>query len=137
MASGRSGGSLARWELVWADYDPRLGSEQGGSRRPALVISNDGFNAHFDVVTVIPLTKARGKKRKVYPFEVRLPRGIAGNTEESIVMPQQIRTISKMRILEPIGLLSGPGLQAEIEARLLEHLGVDFEPEALAPAPAS
>lgn len=132
MVSSRRRGSLAQWELVWVDLEPRQGSEQRGSRRPALVISNDGFNAHFDVVTVIPLTKARGKKRKVYPFEVLLPRGMAGNPEDSIVMPHQIRTISRLRILEPIGLLADPGLQAEIENRLLEHLGIDFEPEGLA-----
>lgn len=117
------------------DLEPRRGSEQGGSRRPALVISNDGFNAHFDVVTVVPLTKARGKRRKVYPFEVLLPRGAAGNPQESIILPQQIRTISKQRILEPIGSLADPELQAEIENRLLEHLGIDFEPEGLASVP--
>jgi mRNA interferase MazF len=132
MALRGSQGSLARWELVWVDIEPGLGSEQGGSRRPALVISNDGFNAHFDVVTVVPLTGARRKKRKVYPFEVLLPRGVAGNPEESIVMPQQIRTLSRMRIGERMGVLSEPALQAEIESRLLEHLGIDFEAEELA-----
>jgi mRNA-degrading endonuclease toxin of MazEF toxin-antitoxin module len=54
---------------------------------------------------------------------------VAGNPEESIVMPQQIRTISNVRLLEPMGVLSDPGLQAEIENRLLEHLGVEFEIE--------
>jgi hypothetical protein len=34
-----------------------------------------------------------------------------------------------MRLLEPMGVLSDPGLQAEIENRLLEHLGVEFEIE--------
>ena len=119
-------GSISRWELFWVDLEPGVGSEQGGVRRPALVISNDGFNAHFDVVTVIPLTKARGKRRRVYPFEVLLRRGIAGNAEDSVAMPQQIRTISTTRLLEPIGVLSNPRLQTEIESRLLEHLGIEF-----------
>lgn len=69
---------------------------------------------------------------EVYPFEVLLPRGVAGNPEDSIVLPHQIRTISTLRIHESIGLLADPGLQAEIETRLLEHLGIDFEPEGLA-----
>ncbi|MGH7563641.1 MAG: type II toxin-antitoxin system PemK/MazF family toxin [Gemmatimonadota bacterium] len=120
-------GSISRWELFWVNLEPKLGSEQGGERRPALVISNDGFNAHFDVVTVIPLTRARGKKRRVYPFEVLLQRGIAGNAEDSIAMPQQIRTLSRQRLLKPIGVLSDPHLQTEIESRLLEHLGIEFE----------
>jgi mRNA interferase MazF len=125
-------GPISRWELFWIDLEPRIGSEQGGARRPALVISNDGFNAHFDVVTVIPLTKARGKIRRVYPFETLLPTGVAGNTEDSIAMPPQIRTISKQRLLKPIGVLSDPGLQAQIESRLLEHLGIEFRSEGQA-----
>src|SRR5688572_19067173 len=96
-------GSVCRWQLFWVDLEPVVGREQGGERRPALIISNDGFNAHFDVVTVIPLTGSRGKNRKVYPFEVLLPSNVAGNPENSIAMPQQVRTISKMRLLEPIG----------------------------------
>lgn len=122
-------GPVSRWELFRVDLEPTVGSEQRGDHRPALVVSNDGFNAHFDVVTVVPLTGSRGKRRRAYPFEVLLPPGVAGNPEESIVMPQQIRTISKMRLLEPMGFLSDPGLQAEIENRLLEHLGIEFEIE--------
>ena len=119
-------GPVGRWELFWVDLEPRIGSEQGGDRRPALVISNDGFNAHFDVITVIPLTKTGGKRRRVYPFETLLPKGVAGNTEDSIAMPQQIRTISKRRLLKPLGALSDLRLRDEIERRLLEHLGIEF-----------
>ncbi len=122
-------GPVSRWQLFRVDLEPAVGSEQRGDRRPALVVSNDGFNAHFEVVTVIPLTGARGKRRKVYPFEVHLPADVAGNPEDSIAMPQQVRTISKMRLLEPLGMLADPGLQMEVESRLLEHLGIDFEVE--------
>lgn len=118
--------AVARWDLYWVDLEPTLGSEQGGER-PALIVSNDGFNAHFPVVTVVPLTGARLKRRRTYPFEVQLPRGAAGNAEDSIVMPQQVRTISRMRLRERIGVLSDRGLRAEIENRLLEHLGIAFE----------
>jgi mRNA interferase MazF len=122
-------GSVTRWDLFWTDMDPAVGHEQGGARRPALVVSNDGFNAHFDIVTVIPLSKTSGKSRRVYPFEVLLPRGAAGNPEDSIAMPQQVRTISKMRLLESMGVLSDPALQEAIENRLLEHLGIELVPE--------
>lgn len=122
---------VSRWELFWVDLDHAVGSEQGGEARPALVVSNDGFNAHFNVVTIVPLTRTRGKRRKIYPFEVLLPRGVAGNADDSIAMPQQVRTISKMRLLDPIGVLSDPALQAQIENRLMEHLGIAFEMEDL------
>lgn len=124
-------GPVARWDIYWVDLEPRVGSEQGGDRRPAVVLSNDGFNAHFEVVTVVPLTKPRGKRRRVYEFEALLPAEVVGTGFESIVMPHQIRTISKLRLIERIGTLTDEDHQLEIENRLLEHLGIAFEAEEL------
>jgi len=115
-----------RWDLVRVDLEPREGSEQGGER-PALVVSNDGFNRHFPLVTVLPLTRLAGKRRRVYPFEVLLPAGAAGNPEQSIVMPQQIRTVARSRITERAGNLGSPEVRRAIEARLLDHLGIGFD----------
>lgn len=122
-------GVVNRWDVFWADLEPGVGSEQKGERRPVIVVSNDGFNAAFPVVTIVSATKAEGKKRHPYPFEVLLPVGTITPAHASIVMPHQIRTISKMRLLEPIGRLEGEALQAAIENRLLEHLGIAFEEE--------
>lgn len=105
-----------------------MGTEQGGDRRPAVVVSNDGFNRHFEVVTVVPITKRAGKKRRVYPFEVLAP-DLAGTGHESILMPHQVRTISKKRLLGRAGALSNEAIQLDLENRLLEHLGIDFEVE--------
>ena len=58
-----------------------------------------------------------------------LPTGVAGNERDSILMPHQVRTISKWRLLERIGRLTAPDLQEQIENRLLEHLGIEFEAE--------
>jgi len=124
-------GPVSRWDIYWVDLEPRIGSEQGGQRRPAVVLSNDGFNAHFEVVTILPLTKAAGKRRQPYEFEVLLPPEAVGSGHESIVMPYQIRTISKLRLLERIGTLSDRDRQLDIENRLLEHLGIAFEPEEM------
>lgn len=124
-------GHVERWDLFWVDLEPHVGSEQGGERRPAVVVSNDGVNAQLPVVTVLSITKRDGKKRKPYPFEVLLPVGTITGAHESIVMPQQIRTISKLRLLEKIGRLGSATKQAEIENRLLEHLGIQFEAEGL------
>lgn len=121
-------GPVRRWEIYWVDLEPAVGSEQGGEHRPALVVSNDGFNQHFDVVTVVPMTKREGKRRRVYPFEVLAP-DLVGTGHGSIVMPQQIRTISKRRLLERAGVLEDEAIQIELENRLLEHLGIDFEAE--------
>ena len=123
-------GVVARWDLFWADVDPAVGSEQGGERRPVLVVSNDGFNANFPLVTVLSCTKAEGKKRKVYSFEVVLPKGMVTAKHESILMPQQIRTIAKTRLSSRIGAITDLAIRAEIENRLLEHLDIAFEAES-------
>ena len=94
-----------------------------------LVLSNDGFNAAFDVVTVLPLTKQEGKKREPYSFEVLLEKETVTSEWGSIVMPQQIRTISKFRLLSLIGRLTDDAIQSAIENRVLEHLGIAFEAE--------
>jgi mRNA interferase MazF len=111
---------------VRVDLEPGEGSGQGGER-PALVVSNDGFNRHFSLVTLIPLTRLAGKRRRTYPFEVLLPAGAAGNPEESIVMPQQIRTVASSRITDRAGNLGSPELRRAIERRILDHLGIGFE----------
>lgn len=121
-------GAVARWEVYWVDLEPSVGSEQGGEQRPAVVISNDGFNRHFDVVTIVPMTKREGKKRRVYPFEVLVP-DLMGTGHEGILMPQQVRTISKRRLLERVSMLEDESIQLNLENRLLEHLGIDFEAE--------
>ena len=117
---------VRRWDTYWADLNYPVGSEQGGARRPVIVVSNDGFNRAFPVVTVVPLTKAAGKKRRVYPFEVLIAAGVAGNAQQSIVMPYQVRTIDKARLLKPLGRLEDRLLRREIEDRLMEHLGVEL-----------
>jgi mRNA interferase MazF len=122
-------GAVLQWELYFADLDPVVGREQGGDSRPVLILSNDGFNKAFDVVTVVPFTKLEGKRRKVFTFEVLMPAGIAGNPVDSIAMPQQVRTISSFRLLERIGFLADPDKRREIEDRLLDHFGITLDAE--------
>ena len=122
-------GTVLQWDLFQADLEPSVGREQGGESRPVLIVSNDGFNKAFDVVTVLPLTKTGNKARAVYAFEVILPANEAGNPLESIVMPQQIRTISKSRLLSRVGSLNNLNIRRQIEDRVLDHLGINLDPE--------
>lgn len=122
-------GAVRRWDIYWADLDPSVGSEQGGESRPVIVISNDGVNNSLPIVTVLSVTKLEGKKRRVYPFEVELPKGVITPDYASVVMVQQIRSISKLRLLERIGSLDNEDYRTQIENRLLEHLDISFEAE--------
>ena len=127
MAETSTSRAIRRWDLYWVDLEPVVGSEQGGAHRPGLVLSSDAFNKHFPIVTVVPLTGTRHKRRRVYPFEVILERGSAGNPEDSIAMPQQIRTVSKARLRGRMGRLTAPLVREQIERRVLEHLGIESE----------
>lgn len=50
-------------DLVWLDFDPQAGREQG-RRRPALVLTQQNYNRASGLIVVCPLTS----KRKPYPF---------------------------------------------------------------------
>lgn len=115
---------IRRWDVFHARLDPVIGSEQGGWR-PVVVISEDSFNATMPIVTVIPLTKLEGKRRSPYRFEVVLPAGVVTPGVTSVVLPYQIRTISKQRMESRVGRITDPVHQAQIEERLLDHLGIE------------
>jgi len=66
----------------------------------------------------------------VYPFEVLLQKAIVTDTHASILMPQQIRTISRTRLLETLGAITDASTRAKIETRLLQHLRSAVEAEA-------
>ena len=107
-----------QWACIEAVLDPTLGPEQQ-VRRPVLVVSNEPFNQAMPSVTVIPLTSVA---RDLYPAEVFLPEGIAGQPLASIAMAHQIRTITKERLVRPLGYLDDPELRSAVANALREHL---------------
>ena len=56
-----------RGDLVWVDFSPQRGHEQGGER-PAVVISQRIYNERSGLTLVCPVTS----KDKGYPFEVTI-----------------------------------------------------------------
>lgn len=62
----------ARGDLVWIDFSPQAGHEQGG-RRPALCLSPESYNGRSGLGLFCPVTS----RVKGYPFEVVLPAGLA------------------------------------------------------------
>jgi mRNA interferase MazF len=110
-----------QWALVAADLDPVRGSEQRG-QRPVLVVSNEEFNQTIPNVTVLPLTSTQ---RRLYPSEVLLPRGAAGQPLDSIVMAHQIRTISRQRLRSSMGYLEDASLRQAIRDAIKEHLDLE------------
>lgn len=120
-------GRVYRWDVFWADLEPHVGSEQAGDSRPVLVVSNDNANHYLPVVTVLPLTKLEGKTRRLLSFEVVLPGGTVGNEYTSVALLHHIRSISKLRLLDPAGRLADAAIQDRIESAMLIHLGIDVD----------
>jgi mRNA interferase MazF len=52
-------------DLIWLNFDPQAGREQGG-HRPALILSPAGYNERAGLALACPITS----HVKGYPFEV-------------------------------------------------------------------
>jgi len=72
-------------DIVWIDFTPKAGREQGGSR-PALVISRSRSNRRIGLAVVCPITK----QIKGYPFEVPIPEGLAVS---GVVLVDQVKSL--------------------------------------------
>ena len=112
-----------QWLLFRASLDPATGSEQAGTR-PVLVVSREVINRALPIVAVVPLTR-RKPGRRIYPTEVLLPAGVAGQPEESIVLAHQVRTISARRLGAPYGELTDSALRAAVREALSVYLDLD------------
>ncbi len=113
----RGAKEIKRGEVWLCDLDPVQGSEQAGQRRPSVVLSNDIGNANAPIVTVAPLT-SQPKNNQPTHVTVSAP----WLPMESMVLLEQIRTVSKERIFERLGKLNESQM-AEIEQALEIALG--------------
>ena len=109
----------ARGEIWSVDLSPVLGHEQGG-QRPALVVSVDAFNAGpAELVVVLPLTS----KAKGIPFHIEIQPPEGGVKQVSHVKCEDVRSISRERLRERWGTVSGTTLlQIEDRLRILLNL---------------
>jgi mRNA interferase MazF len=93
-------------EVWYVDFDPRVGREQGGLR-PALVISMDYFNrAPNGLHYLVPITGTDRNLR--YHIRVAPPEG--GLSKPSVIMCDQAKSQSVMRLLEHRGIVSAETL---------------------------
>ena len=105
-------------DLIWLDFDPRIGREQSG-RRPALVISPRPFWQATRFAIVCPITS------RVRPFgtSVVLPSGLAVAGE---VLTSHVRSVDTMA--RPVSWAGGavPAVVlAEVRGKLAVLAGID------------
>jgi mRNA interferase MazF len=95
---------MKRGEVYEARLEPVEGSEQGGTR-PVIIVSRDAINAYSPVILAVPCTTYQTGKR-VYPTQVLIQALDGGLTKDSIAMADQVRVLSKTRLLHLRGILS-------------------------------
>lgn len=93
-----------RGDIVYAHFGFNVGNEYGGVHY-AVVVENDNNNANGNIM-VVPLTsldKAKGESMEtIHSSEVYLGQDlIPWKKGETVAKPEQIRSISKLRIIKP------------------------------------
>jgi mRNA interferase MazF len=106
---------MRRGEVWWVSLDRSIAGEIR-KKRPAVIISNDAANRHLNRVQVVPMTS---RIDRVYPSEavVRL------NRRRSKAMADQLTTVSKQRLMDRTGRLSGSDM-SKVEQAVLVQLGL-------------
>lgn len=96
---------LRQGDIIYCDLGKGRGSEQGG-KRPCLVIQNNIGNKHSPTVIVASITSELKKENQPTHFVIKNYKEV-GLEKESMIMFEQIQTLSKDRILgKPIGHLN-------------------------------
>ena len=108
---------ILRGDIVWANLDPTVGSEQRG-RRPVVIISQDVFNQHSGTVIALALTSQ--EPRAGFPLTVEL--SSSRLPKKSWVKVSQIRTLSTKRLSGKLGRVDDECLEQLVEG-LLELVG--------------
>lgn len=111
---------MKRGEVWLANLNPVVGNEQAG-KRPVLIVSVDYFNdSGARMVIAVPFTK-RDKKQ---PLHVPVKAGTAGLKLDCFIKTEDIRGISKERLLNKIGKIDA-GTMNKVEIRLQRLLGLE------------
>ncbi|NLK08898.1 MAG: type II toxin-antitoxin system PemK/MazF family toxin [Firmicutes bacterium] len=109
---------IKRGDVFYANLNPVIGSEQGGTR-PVLIIQNDIGNK-YSPTTIVAAITSRIKKGKL-PTHIELSSDDHRLEKDSVILLEQIRTIDKRRLKEKI-----TNLDAETMMKIDEALSVSL-----------
>lgn len=85
--------SCKRGDVFYADLDPIKGSEQHG-RWPVLVVQNNRANEKSPVTIVLICTTQFEPEQATWPCNLLLPAGTGGLDKSTLVLGNQVRTLS-------------------------------------------
>jgi mRNA interferase MazF len=112
-----------RGEIWLADVGTGRGHEQTG-RRPVLVVSDDAFNTGLaGLVMIVPLTSKVAKSKHI-PAHIPVDPPEGGLKAPSVILCDQLRTISKDRLVNASWGTVSIATLAEVERTLRVLLGL-------------
>jgi mRNA interferase MazF len=103
---------IIQYQKILVNLDPTVGAEIQKTR-PCVVLSPQEMNRHLKTIIIAPVTSTI----KLYPTRVNITQRETINQ----IVPDQIRTIDKKRIVKTFDLLSKEEI-SEIKANIKEML---------------
>ena len=113
-----------RGEVWFADLGEHAGTSVQDGCRPIVIVSNDMGNRYADTVNVVPLT--RHLKRPELPCHTKISETDLGDAKQtldaSMVLTEQITTISKCQLQNYVGRIDDPAAMDRINKAISEQL---------------
>ena len=100
---------MKRGDVYDARLEPVEGSEQGGIR-PIIIVSRDAINQTSPLIIAVPVTTYK-KARRIYPSQIVIKAPIGGLSVDSLALGEQLRALSKTRLLKCRGTLDRDSLK--------------------------
>ena len=125
---GRSSRSPHRGEVWFVELGHHGNTSVQGGCRPVLIISNDEGNHHADTICVLPMTTRL--KKGYLPSHVEISqenlayRDYGRHLEPSMILAEQITTISKSALRSYLGIIGDRKKLEEINRAVREQLNV-------------
>lgn len=114
-----------RGDIWFADLGCHPGTSIQAGCRPVFIVSNDIGNIHAETLNVLPMT--RHLKKLGLPCHVELNPGVVKDArqemESSMILAEQVTTISKLQLRNYVGRVEDTELLAAIEQAICEQLG--------------
>lgn len=119
---------LEAGDIVWAEFDPALGTEQAG-RRPALVVTRAIYHEGCGRALVCPISRTQ----REWPFEVSLREGMK---TAGVVLVDQVRIVDRAARIFGIVEAAPAEVLAEVRGKLAALIGIDTRHETQPSNPA-
>ena len=117
-----------RGDIWFADLGCHPGTSIQAGCRPVFIVSNDIGNTYAETLNVLPMT--RHLKKLGLPCHVDLNPGAVKDTrqemESSMILAEQITTISKLQLRNYVGRVEDTELLAAIEQAICEQFGLSL-----------